>query len=86
MILEFDLMVESKRIAASRQHQSIRMAFDFLVYQRLGEHRFVTLIVSEPTITEHVYDNVFAKFLVILGSDFGHLSPSFEVIDPASQH
>ena len=56
------------------------MALDLGVHDRLGEHRFVTLIVAEPAIAEHVDDDVLAEFLPVLGRDLRAIGDRFRVI------
>ena len=49
------------------------MGRDFLVHQRLREHRLVALVMAMTAITNHVDDGVFLEALTIFGRDPGNM-------------
>ena len=56
------------------------MRFDFLVHHRLGEHRLVAFIVTEPAVAEHVDDDILTEFLAVLCGHLGCIDNRFRII------
>ncbi len=52
---------------------------DDVVHQRLGEGRFVTFVVAEPAIAEHVNHNVAVELAPEVHCQLNHLGNSFRV-------
>ena len=56
------------------------MLLDVFVHHRVGEHRLITLIVTEPTIAEDVDHNVLLEFLAEFCRHLGRVNHSLWII------
>ena len=53
---------------------------DLLVHQRLGQGRFVALVVAEAAIAEHVDHDLLGEQLAIFGRDFRCEHDGFRIV------
>ncbi len=56
------------------------MAFDVLIHQRVGEHRFIALIVAKAAVAEDIQNNVFVELLAEFCCNAGRMHNRFRII------
>ena len=62
------------------QRQRGFLTFDFIVHDRVGEHRLIAFVMSKPAVAEHVNDHIFLEFLPEFCSDFCRMHHRFWII------
>ena len=56
------------------------LIFDFLVHQRLGERRLISLVMALLAVAHNVHDNIFLELGTPVRSKLADIVDSFDVI------
>ena len=56
------------------------LAFDFIVHDRVGEHRLIAFVMPKPAVAEYINDHIFVEFLAKFGGHFGRMNHGFGII------